>query len=170
MRKTMKTKDTYDRLEISKVTNNSQENYDYVVTYSQGKRDNTISVGIKVSNDGDVLDYGMFAPCNFNKIRETVNQTIKTMHKDNYVYEVMLQKNYKQGVYVIVRAPSHELKVTHVYDSNTNQWWVENDNPDFAMVPTDHYIEKYEDLIIDLAKPMYTEKELKNEKELGNGN
>ena len=162
-------KDTYDSLEIGKINDSRQGSFDYVVVYSQGNK-NTNSVGIKVSSEGDVMDYGDFAPANYNKIRRTVNEAIKTMHKDNYVYEIILQKNYKQGVHVTVRAPSHELRVAHVYDNNSGDWWVENSDESFAMVPTDHYIEKYEDLVLKLAKGMYTEKELKNERELEYGN
>ena len=151
----------YDSLEIRKVTNPRQKKFDYVVTYSKGKGDSH-TVGINVASDGTVADYGDFAPGNYNKIRRLVNQTIETMAKDNYVEQIKLQKNYKNGVYVSVKAPNHELNLTHGYDNKSGQWYSENDNPDFAMVPTDHYIEKYEDLVVNLSCWMYGAQELKN--------
>ena len=167
--KTKINKETYESIEIAEMAEENKDTFGYVVTYSRGRGDSH-SVGIKVSDKGDPLDYGKYNPDNYNKIRETVNEVIKKMHNDNYVYKIRVKKNYEKGVHVTVKAPNHELKVAHAYDNNSGDWWVENSDESFAMVPTDHYIEKYEDLVLKLAKGMYTEKELKNERELENGN
>ena len=153
----------FEGLIIAKVVDPKQKEFDYIITYSRSGADNH-SVGINVSPEGDVLDYGEFAPGNFNMIRRAVNNIVKTMAQDNYVDFIKLEKNYQSGVYVSVRAASgNELNLTHVYNKGDEQWYSENSNPAFSMVPTDHYITKYEDSVITLACWMYNAKELEND-------
>ena len=155
----------FDGLTIAKVVDPQQKKFDYIITYSRTAEDNH-SVGINVSAEGDVLDYGEFSPGNFYKIRRAVNNIVKTMARDNYVDFIKLEKNYQSGVYVSLRASSgNELNLTHVYNKGDEQWYSENSNPAFAMVPTDHYITKYEDSVITLASWMYTAKELESDKQ-----